>query len=142
MVSHSGLPRLAVYALVVIVAFVVSVLLSRVANKRRRPAGDISAKLPNAELEGVESHQEAGSAEADHATRVEFLTGTAGIRAFVSRQYQKERYTEWRRLTFTVEMLASALSATHSEVEEALVIVRSRGHAKETSEKGHWEIRT
>jgi hypothetical protein len=86
--------------------------------------------------------RKAQQAEADHAARVEFLAGTAGIRAYVSRQYQKERHTEWRLLTFTVEMLASALSASHSEVEEALEVMRSRGHAKETSEKGHWEIRT
>lgn len=96
-------------------------------------------------------------AEADHAARIEFLTGPAGIRPFVAKQYRtrflrlrqlaggkKVSYTEeeLRPLTFTVEMLASALSATHSEVEEALSILRSQDLAIEMSEKGHWDIRT
>jgi len=43
---------------------------------------------------------------------------------------------------FTVDELATSLTAPQSEIEEALRILRSRGFAHETSIAGNWFIKT
>ena len=78
------------------------------------------------------------TAEEEHETRMEFLTGTAGIRRFVFKEFARKKCPQE---PFTIPELASLVRVSQSEVEEALRIMRSREHAKETS-PGHWFIRT
>jgi hypothetical protein len=104
---------------------------------KSRPVGDAQTKLLNAQLEEVEARQKARQAEQEHEARMKFLTAPdSGIREYVATRRARVRSTE----AFTVDMLATALTASKSEIEEALRILRSRGFAKETSLPGHWFI--
>lgn len=77
------------------------------------------------------------TAEEERETRMKLLTGPAGIRHFVAKEIARKKCPQ----AFTIPELASLVRASESEVEEALRIMRSREHAKETS-PGHWFIRT
>ena len=77
------------------------------------------------------------TAEEEHETRMKFLIGPGGIRCFVSREITRKKPPQ----AYTIPELASLMRASQSEVEEALRIMRSREHARETS-PGHWWIRT
>ena len=70
---------------------------------------------------------------------MKFLTAPdTGIRQFVAAETARKKCAQ----AFTLDVLASALAASQSEVEEALRILRSRGFANETSISGHWFVRT
>jgi hypothetical protein len=62
----------------------------------------------------------------------------SGIRQCVAAETARKKCAQ----AFTVGMLASSLTASQSEIEEALRILRSRGFAKETSLPGHWFIQS
>jgi hypothetical protein len=104
---------------------------------KRRPVGDAQAKLLAAQLEEVEARRKSRKVDEEREARMNFLTApNLGIRQFVAERRTRRHATE----AFTVEMLADGLSAPHSEIEEALRILRSRRFAKETSLPGHWFI--
>jgi len=102
-----------------------------------RPVGDAETRLLNAQLEEVEARKKVRQTEEEHEAQMKLLTAPdSGIREFVATRRARTNSTE----AFTVEMLASALTASKSDIEEALRILRSRGFAKETSLAGHWFI--
>lgn len=104
---------------------------------KARLTGDAQAKLIEAQMEEVEARRKSRRAEEEHEARMNFLTAPdSGIRQFVAERRTRRQSTE----AYTVDMLAGALSAHQSEIEEALRILRSRRFAKETSLPGHWFI--
>lgn len=117
-------------------------LVSKVTDKgrlllKRKPVGDAEARLLDAQVEEIEARQRVRQAEEEHEARMKFLTAPdSGIREFVATRRTRRHSTE----AFTVDMLASELTASKSDIEEALRILRSRGFAKETSLPGHWFI--
>jgi hypothetical protein len=106
---------------------------------KRKLVGDTQTKLLDAQLEEIETRKKARQAEEEHEVRMKFLTAPdTGIRQFVAAETARKRCAQ----AFTVEMLASSLTASQSEIEEALRSLRSRGFAKETSLPGHWFIQS
>lgn len=106
---------------------------------KRKPVEDAQAKLLDAQMEEIEARRKARQAEEEHETRVKFLTAPdSGIRRFVAEETVRKKCAQ----AFTVEMLASALTVSRSEIEESLRILRLRGFAKETSLPGHWFIQS
>jgi hypothetical protein len=105
----------------------------------RKPVEEPQSKLLGAQLEEIEARKKSRQASEEHEGRMKSLTAPdSGIRPFVAARRTRANSTE----AFTVDMLATALSAPHAEIEEALRILRSRGFAKETSLPGHWFIDT
>ncbi len=106
---------------------------------KRKPVDDAQAKLLDAQMEEIEARRKARQAEEEHEARMKFLTAPdSGIRRFVAEETARKGCA----LPFTVDMLASALAASKSDIEEGLRILRSRGFAKETSLSGHWFIQS
>lgn len=106
---------------------------------KRKPVEDAQTKLLAAQLEEIEGRKKARQAEEEHEVRMKFLTAPdTGIRHFVATETTRKHSTQ----AFTVDMLASSLTASKAEIEEALGILRSRGIAKETSLPGHWFIQS
>jgi len=106
---------------------------------KRKPVEDAQAKLLDAQMEEIEARRKARQAEDDHEARMKVLTAPdTGIRQFVAEETARKKCPQ----AFTVDMLAPALTASKSEIEEALRILRSRGFAKETSLPGHWFIQS
>jgi len=104
---------------------------------KRKPVGGAETRLADAQLAEIEAQRKSRQTEEEHQARMRFLTAPdSGIRQFVAERRTRRHSTE----AFTVDMLASGLAASKSEVEEALRILRSRGFAKETSLPGHWFI--
>jgi len=105
---------------------------------RRKPSDDAQAKLLNAQMEEIGARNKVRQAEEEHESRMKALTAPdTGIRQFVAEETARKQCPQ----AFTVDMLASALTASKSDIEEGLRILRSRGFAKETSRPGHWFIR-
>jgi hypothetical protein len=105
----------------------------------RAPVRDAAAELLDAQLEEIEARKKARQAEEEHKARMKVLTAPdSGIREFVATRRTRTNSSE----AFTVDMLASGLTASKSDIEEALRILRSRGFAKETSLAGHWFIQS
>jgi len=78
-------------------------------------------------------------AEEEREARMKFLTAPdTGIRQFVAAETARKNCAQ----AFTVDELATSLTAPQSEIEEALRILRSRGFAHETSIAGNWFIKT
>ena len=119
-------------------------LVTRITDKgrlllKRKPAEDAQAKLLDAQMEEIEATRKARQAEEEHEARMKFLTAPdTGIRQYVATKTTRKYSTQ----AFTVDMLVSSLTASKSEIEEALRILRSRGFAKETSLPGHWFIQS
>jgi hypothetical protein len=106
---------------------------------KTKPVNDAQAKLLAAQLEEIEARKKARQREEEHEARMKFLTAPdTGIRRFVATETTRKNCTQ----AFTVDMLASSLSSSKAEIEEALGILRSRGFAKETSLAGHWFIQS
>jgi hypothetical protein len=106
---------------------------------KKKPVEDAQAKLLNAQMEEIEARRKARQAEEEHEARMKVLTAPdSGIREFVATRRTRRNSTE----AFTAEMLASALSAPQSEIEEALRVLRSGGFANETSLPGNWFIQS
>jgi len=106
---------------------------------KRKPVGEAEAKLLDAQLEEIEARKKARQTEEDHEVRMKVLTAPdSGIRRFVAEETTRKKCAQ----AFTVPELASSLTASQSEIEEALRILRSRGFAKETSLPGHWFIQS
>lgn len=117
-------------------------LVTRITDKgrlllKRKPVEDAQAKLLDAQMEEIETRRKSRQAEGEHDARMKFLTAPdTGIRQFVAAETARKKCAQ----AFTVDMLASSLGVSQSEIEEALRILRSRGFAKETSLPGHWFI--
>ena len=106
---------------------------------KRKPVEDAQAKLLDTQMEEIEARRKSRQAEEEHEARMKFLTAPdTGIRQYVATETARKHSTQ----AFTVDMLASSLEASKSEIEEALRILRSRGFAKETSLPGHWFIQS
>jgi hypothetical protein len=104
---------------------------------KRKPVEETQAKLLEAQLEEMEARKRVRRAAEEHQERMNFLTSPdSGIRRYVAGELTRKHSTQ----SFTVEMLASALTASKSEIEEALRILRSQEIAKETSLPGYWFI--
>ncbi len=105
----------------------------------KKPVEDSQAKLLDAQMEEIEARRKSRQAEEEHEARMKFLTAPdTGIREFVAEEAARKGCPQ----AFTPDMLASSLTASQSEIEEALRILRSRGFAKETSLPGHWFIQS
>jgi hypothetical protein len=119
-------------------------LVTNITNKgrlllKRKPVEDAQAKLLDAQMEEIEARRKSRQAEEEHEARMKFLTAPdTGIRQFVAEETARTKCPQ----AFTLDMLASSLTAPQSEIEEALRILRSRGFAKETSLPGHWFIQS
>lgn len=97
------------------------------------------AKLLAAQMEEIEARKKSRQAEEEREARMNSLTAPdTGIRQFVAAETARKKCAQ----AFTVDMLASSLAASQSEIEEALRILRLRGFAKETSLSGHWFIQS
>ncbi len=106
---------------------------------KKKPVDDAQAKLVAAQLGEIEARKKARQTEEEREARMKFLTAPdTGIRQIVATETTRRNCT----LAFTVDMLASSLTATKAEIEEALRILRSQGFAKETSLPGHWFIQS
>ena len=106
---------------------------------KEKPVENAQAKLLDAQMEEIEARRKSRQAEEEHEARMKFLTAPdTGIRQFVASETARKKCAQ----AFTVDMLASSLAASQSEIEEALRILRSRGFAKETSLPGHWFIQS
>jgi hypothetical protein len=106
---------------------------------KEKPVEKAQAKLLDAQMEEIEARRKSRQAEEEHGARMNFLTAPdTGIRQFVAAETARMKCAQ----AFTVDMLASSLASSQSEVEEALRILRSRGFAKETSLPGHWFIQS
>ncbi len=106
---------------------------------KEKPVEDSQAKLLGAQMEEIEDRRKACQANEEHEARMKFLTAPdTGIRQFVAAETARKKCAQ----AFTVDMLASSLTASQSEIEEALRILRSRGFAKETSLPGNWFIQS
>jgi hypothetical protein len=103
----------------------------------KKPVEDSQAKLLDAQVEEIEARRKSRQAKEEHEARMKFLTAPdTGIRQFVAAETARKKCAQ----AFTADMLASSLTASQSEIEEALRILRSRGFAKETSLPGNWFI--
>jgi hypothetical protein len=106
---------------------------------KRKPVEDAQAKLLEAQMQEIEARRKSRQTEEEREARMKFLTAPdTGIRQFVAAETARKNCPQ----AFTVDMLASSLTAPQSEIEEALRILRSRGFAHETSIAGHWFIKT
>ncbi len=106
---------------------------------KKKPVENAQAKLLDAQMEEIEARRKARQVEDEHEARMNFLTAPdTGIRQFVAAETARTKCPQ----AFTVDILASSLTASKSEIEEALRILRSRGFAKETSLPGHWFIQS
>jgi hypothetical protein len=105
----------------------------------QKPVEDAQAKLLDAQMQEIEVRRKARQAEEEHEARMKFLTAPdTGIRQFVAAETARKKCPQ----AFTVDMLASSLTASPSEIEEALRILRSRGFARETNLAGNWFIQS
>lgn len=106
---------------------------------KEKPVENAQAKLLDAQMEEIEARRKARQADEEHEARMKFLTAPdTGIRQFVAAETARKKCAQ----AFTVDVLASSLGVSQSEIEEALRILRSRGFAKETSLPGHWFIQS
>jgi hypothetical protein len=107
------------------------------AERAKKPVEEAQAKLLDAQREEIEVRKRARHAQEEHEERMKFLTAPdTGIRSFVAQQIGRGYSTS----AFTADRLASSLSASKVEIEEALRILRSQGMAEETGLPGHWSI--
>lgn len=106
---------------------------------KKKPVENAQAKLLDAQMEEIEVRRKSRQAEVEHEARMKFLTAPdTGIRQFVATETARKKCAQ----AFTVDMLASSLTASKSEIEEALRILRSRGFARETNLAGNWFIQS
>lgn len=105
--------------------------------RARRPTEEAQAKLLDAQREEIEVRKKARQIEAEHEDRMKFLTAPdRGIRLLVAEKTNRSNSA----VVFTADEIASALAATKPEIEEALLILKFRGFAKETALSGRWLI--
>jgi len=104
---------------------------------------ELETRLTQARLEEVNAQTKRREAQEQHDERIRLLTAPdSGIRAFAKQKMQQAqaRMGANMLIPFTVEELVSGLGAPQSEVEEALEMLKWRGHAKRTSLPGRWVI--
>lgn len=98
---------------------------------------EASTKFLNAQRMELEVQQSEREAAKKREEKIRFLTAPgSGIREYA----QKELSRVGQKLAFTADTLASVLNTPQSEIEEALIILKSRGFARETTIKGRWII--
>lgn len=108
------------------------------AERSKRKLEDVQASVAEIQLEKLTVEKAKQEAQEKHDERIRFLTApNTGIRFYAAEQVRLRRLSA---AAFTVEQLVQGMCAKQDEIEEALRVLRGRGHAKETSLPGHWYI--
>src|SRR5260221_3531808 len=108
------------------------------ATERAKKLAEVAqAKLLDAQREEIEAAKVQREAIAKHEERIRVLTASdSGIRFYVRRETSRIGQTA----AFTADLLASALMTSKEEIQEALLVLKSRGRAEETPFRGRWLI--